>query len=134
MRNNGTVQDMIDAELCYAPPYSSAKDPINVLGMNADNIINELVKPAFMEDLEDALIIDVRPPILYQQGTVQNAINIPIMEMRGRLNEIPKDKKVVLSCSTGYTSYCASRILMQNGFDNVYSFMGGYDFYKAVKP
>ena len=134
MRNNGTVQDMIDAELCYAPPYSSAKDPVNVLGMNADNIINGLVKPAFVEDLEDALIIDVRPPMLYQQGTVQNAINIPIMEIRQRLNEIPKDKKVVLSCSTGYTSYCASRILMQNGFDNVYSFMGGYDFYKAIKP
>ena len=133
MRNNGSIQDMIDAELCYAPPYSSAKDPVNVLGMNADNIINGLVKPAFMEDLEEALVIDVRPPMMYQQGTIQNAINIPIMEIRQRLNEIPKDKKVVLSCATGYTSYCASRILMQNGFDNVYSFMGGYDFYKAVK-
>ena len=86
-----------------------------------------------MEDLEEALVIDVRPPMMYQQGAVQNAINIPIMEIRQRLNEIPKDKKVVLSCATGYTSYCASRILMQNGFDNVYSFMGGYDFYKAVK-
>ena len=63
-------------------------------------------------------------------GTVKNAINIPIMEIRKRLDEIPKDKKVILSCNTGYTSYCAARILMQNGYNNVYSLMGGYELYK----
>ena len=132
MRNNGTVQDMIDAELCYAPPYSSAKDPVNILGMSADNILKGLVKPAYFEDLKDAVVIDVRPNMIYKMGTIDGAINIPIVEIRGRLDEIPKDKKVILSCNTGYTSYCASRILMQKGFNNIYSFMGGYELYKVL--
>ncbi|MBQ7125513.1 FAD-dependent oxidoreductase [bacterium] len=132
MRNNGTVQDMIDAELCYAPPYSSAKDPVNILGMSADNILKGLVKPAYFEDLKDAVVIDVRPNMIYKMGTIDGAINIPIAEIRERLDEIPKDKKVILSCNTGYTSYCASRILAQKGFNNVYSFMGGYELYKEL--
>ena len=131
MRNNGTVQDMIDAELCYAPPYSSAKDPVNILGMSADNILKGLVKPAYFEDLKDAVVIDVRPNMIYKMGTIDGAINIPIAEIRSRLDEIPRDKKVILSCNTGYTSYCASRILAQKGFNNVYSFMGGYELYKV---
>ncbi len=132
MRNNGTVQDMIDAELCYAPPYSSAKDPVNILGMSADNILKGLVKPAYFEDLKGAVVIDVRPNIIYKMGTIDGAINIPIAEIRERLDEIPRDKKVILSCNTGYTSYCASRILAQKGFNNVYSFMGGYELYKEL--
>lgn len=132
MRNNGTVQDMIDAELCYAPPYSSAKDPVNILGMSADNILKGLVKPAYFEDLKDAVVIDVRPNMIYKMGTINGAINIPIAEIRGRLDEIPRDKKVILSCNTGYTSYCASRILAQKGFNNIYSFMGGYELYKEL--
>ena len=132
MRNNGTVQDMIDAELCYAPPYSSAKDPVNILGMSADNILKGLVKPAYFEDLKDAVVIDVRPNMIYKMGTIDGAINIPIAEIRERLDEIPRDKKVILSCNTGYTSYCASRILAQKGFNNVYSFMGGYELYKEL--
>ena len=132
MRNNGTVQDMIDAELCYAPPYSSAKDPVNILGMSADNLLKGLVKPAYFEDLKDAVVIDVRPNMIYKMGTIDGAINIPIAEIRERLDEIPRDKKVILSCNTGYTSYCASRILAQKGFNNVYSFMGGYELYKEL--
>ncbi len=132
MRNNGTMQDMIDAELCYAPPYSSAKDPVNILGMSADNILKGLVKPAYFEDLKDAVVIDVRPNMIYKIGTIDGAINIPIAEIREKLDEIPRDKKVILSCNTGYTSYCASRILTQKGFNNVYSFMGGYELYKEL--
>ena len=132
MRNNGTIQDMIDAELCYAPAYSSAKDSVNILGMNADNIIKGLVKPAYFEDLKDAIVIDVRPNMIYKMGTIDGAINIPIAEIRERLDEIPIDKKVILSCNTGYTSYCASRILMQKGFNNIYSFIGGYELYKEI--
>lgn len=135
MRSNGSVQDMIDAELCYAPPYSSAKDPVNILGMNADNIIKGLVKPAYFEDLANSTIIDVRPNQVYKSGTIEGAINIPINELRNRLDEIPKNKKVILSCNTGYTSYLASRILIQNGFNNIHSFMGGYELYKRLaKP
>lgn len=132
MRNNGTVQDMFDAELCYAPPYSSAKDPVNILGMSADNILKGLLKPAYFDDLKGAVVIDVRPNMIYKMGTIKGAINIPIAEIRSRLDEIPRDKKVILSCNTGYTSYCASRILAQKGFNNVYSFMGGYELYKEL--
>ena len=132
MRNNGTVQDMVDAELCYAPPYSSAKDPVNILGMSADNILKGLVKPAYFEDLNGAVVIDVRPHMIYKMGTIDGAINIPIAEIRKRLDDIPRDRKVILSCNTGYTSYCASRILAQKGFNNVYSFMGGYELYKEL--
>lgn len=132
MRLNGTVQDMLDSELCYAPPYSSAKDPVNILGMNADNILRGFVKPAYMEDLNDALLIDVRIPVSYKTNTINGAINIPIDEIRKRTDEIPKDKKVVLFCNTGYTSYCASRILIQKDYNNVYSLCGGFELYKEL--
>lgn len=132
MRNNGTVKEMVDSELCYAPPYSSAKDPVNILGMNADNILKGLLKPAFFEDLKDSFLIDVRPEISYKTNTIKGAINIPATQLRNRLTEIPKDKKVVLFCVTGYTSYIASRILLQNGFKNVYSFAGGFELYKEI--
>lgn len=132
MRLDGTVQDMLDSELCYAPPYSSAKDPVNILGMNADNILRGFVKPAYMEDLSDALLIDVRVPVSYKTNTINGAINIPIDEIRKRTDEIPKDKKVVLFCNTGYTSYCASRILIQKGYNNVYSLCGGFELYKEL--
>ncbi len=132
MRMNGSVQDMLDSELSYAPPYSSAKDPVNILGMNADNILRGFIKPAYFEDLEDAYLIDVRPEISFKLNTIPGAVNIPISEIRQRVDEIPTDKKVVLFCNTGYTSYCASRILIQKGFNNVYSFMGGLEFYKEL--
>lgn len=132
MRMNGSIQDMIDSELSYAPPFSSAKDPVNILGMNAENIIRGLLKPAFFEDLENSLLIDVRLEPAFKAETISGAVNIPINQIRNRLNEIPKDKKVVLFCNTGYTSYCAARILMQNGFDNVYSLMAGIEFYKKL--
>ena len=132
MRLNGTVQDLLNSELCYAPPYSSAKDPVNILGMVSDNILKGFLKPAYFEDLNSSYLIDVRPEISYKTNTIPNAINIPINEIRNRIDEIPKDKKVILFCNTGYTSYCASRILIQKGFNNVYSLMGGLEFYKEL--
>ena len=133
MRNKGTIQDLIDSELCYAPPYNSAKDGgVNIIGMNADNILRGFVKPAFFEDLENSCLIDVRMPAAYKTKTIDGAINIPISEIRNRTNEIPKDKKVILFCNTGYTSYNAARILMQNGFNNIYSLMGGIVFYGEI--
>lgn len=133
IRNRGTVQDLIDSELCYAPPYNSAKDGgVNILGMSADNILKGLVKPAFFEDLEDSYLIDVRLNSAYKTKTINGAINIPINELRLRTDEIPKDKKVILFCNTGYTSYNASRILIQKGFNNVYSLMGGITLYKEI--
>ncbi len=133
MRNDGDVQDLLDSELCYAPPFSSAKDPVNVLGMCADNILRGFVKPAYYEDLKDSYVIDVRPANIFAVKTIEGAINIPIEQLRNRTNEVPKDKKVILLCNTGYTSYVASRILTQNGFDNVYTFMGGIKLYKELE-
>ncbi len=133
MRLNGTVQDLLDAELCYAPPFNSAKDSVNILGMNAVNILDGKVKMAFIEDLEGSMIIDVRPEMMFKTGTVKGAINIPAGKLRSSLDKLPRDKKIVLSCKTGYTSYVAARILMQHGFDNVYSLCGGYSYYSAVQ-
>ncbi len=133
MRNNGGVQELLDSELCYAPPYSSAKDPVNILGMCADNVLKGLVKPAYYEDLEGAFVIDVRIAESFNTKTIEGAINIPIETLRSRLDEIPKDKKVILICNSGYTSYLASRILIQNGFNNIYSFMGGMKLYSEIQ-
>lgn len=133
MRNNGTVQDLVDSELCYAPPYNSAKDGgVNIIGMNADNILKGFVKPAFFEDLENSCLIDVRMSAAYKTKTIDGAINIPINEIRNKIDEIPTDKKVILFCNTGYTSYNAARILMQKGFNNVYSLMGGITLYNEI--
>ena len=133
MRNKGTVQDLLDSELCYAPPYSSAKDGVNILGMIADNVLRGLVKPAYYEDIENAYLIDVRIPESYKTSTIENAHNIPLAQLRNRIEEVPKDRKVILFCNSGYTSYLASRILIQNGFNNVYSLMGGIKLYKEIK-
>lgn len=132
MRNGGTIQDLIDSELCYAPPYSSAKDPVNIVGMAADNILKGLLKPAFYEDLQDAYLVDVRPEISYKLNTIEGAVNIPVTEIRQRKGEIPKDRKVILFCNRGFNSYIASRILMQEGFDNVHSLLGGTLLYNEI--
>lgn len=132
MRNNGVVQDLIDSELCYAPPYSSAKDAVNILGMCADNVLRGHLKPAYYNDIKDSYLIDVRPFEMYKTGSVEGAINIPLAQLRAKLNQIPKDKKIVLFCETGYTSYLASRILLQNGFCEVYSLMAGMKLYREM--
>ena len=132
MRLNGKVQDLIDLELCYAPPYSSAKDPVNLLGMSSQNILDGLFKPAFYEDLKDAVIIDVRPAPDYEISNIEGALSMPGGEIRNRLDEIPKNKKVVLHCRRGYTSYVAARILNGYGYSDVYSFCGGKLLYDEI--
>ncbi|MDD3419550.1 MAG: FAD-dependent oxidoreductase [Candidatus Gastranaerophilales bacterium] len=132
MRLGGKVQDLVDSELSYAPPYSSAKDPVNIVGMAADNVLKGYLKPAFYEDLKDAYLIDVRVPEAYNIKTMEGAVNIPSHQIRDRIAEVPKDKKVVLFCNRGFNSYVAQRILVQNGYDNVYSFTGGYNYYKEI--
>lgn len=133
MRNGLIVSDLIDSELCYAPPYSSAKDPVNILGMHADNILKGLVKPAFYEDVKDSLLIDVRSKEEFDAETIKGAIHIFTPELRDRYQELPKDKKIVLFCNTGFQSYVASRILIQRGFNNVYSLTGGIVLYNELE-
>ena len=133
MRNGGNIQDLLDSELCYAPPYSSAKDPVNILGMCADNVLRGFVKPAYYEDIEGSFVVDVRIPESYNTKTIDGAVNIPLAQLRERTGEIPTDKKVVLVCDSGYTSYLASRILIPKGFNNVYSLMAGMKLYKEIQ-
>lgn len=132
MRLNGKIQDLIDSELSYAPPYSSAKDPVNIAGMNADNILKGFLKPAFFEDIENSYLIDVRPKNIYNIKTIENSINLPMAELRSRFNEIPKNKKIILICDKGFNSYISARILTQKGFDNIYSLAGGFLLYKEI--
>ena len=132
MRANLKVWDLIDSELCYAPPYSSAKDPVNILGMHADNILKGFVKPAFYEDIKGSLLVDIRSKEEFENETIEGAINIFTPQLRTRFTELPKDKKIVLFCNTGFQSYVASRILIQKGFNNVYSLTGGITLYKEL--
>lgn len=127
-----------DLELAYAPPYSSAKDPVNMIGFIADNIEKGIVKQFYYEDLDalknnaDALFIDARTPFEYVRGHADGFINIPLDDMRYRLDEIDKTKTVYVMCQSGLRSYLATRILAQNGYD-VYNFAGGYMTYAALK-
>lgn len=129
MRLGGTTADMRDAELCYAPPYSGAKDPINMIGMAIENIRQGLVKPYFGTDFTGMTVIDVRPPEVYNAAHIENAINIPAGKIRERLNDIPKDKPLMIHCFKGYTSYVVCRILAQHGFKEIYSYAGGWSQY-----
>ncbi|MFA6584575.1 MAG: FAD-dependent oxidoreductase [Elusimicrobiaceae bacterium] len=137
MKLGGTVYDLRDLELCYAPPFGSAKDPVNMAGMAAENILSGLVKPAYADDIEAlsdaAFILDVRTQDEYIMGAVPGAVNIPVDELRSRLPEIPKNRPVIAYCAKGFRSYLASRILAQNGYD-VSSLSGGYALYKHAAP
>lgn len=130
MRLGGKVQDLVDSELCYAPPYSSAKDPVNILGMAADNVLKGFVKPAYYEDLADSCLIDVRNKNEFELKTIEGAKNILVEDIRQNPDIIPQDKKVILFCNRGFQSYVASRLLIQKGFTNVFSLSGGFSFYK----
>ena len=133
MRNNNKVWDLIDIELCYAPPFSSAKDPVNILGMNADNILKGYLKPAYFEDLKNSMLIDVRNSSMFNNETIKGAVNIYTPDLRSKYTELPRDKKIVLFCNTGFQSYVASRILIQRGFENVYNLSAGIELYKVLK-
>lgn len=132
MRSGLKVWDLIDSELCYAPPYSSAKDPVNILGMHADNILKGYMKPAYFEDIKDSVLIDVRSKQEFENATINGALHIFTPELRERYKELPRDKKIILFCNTGFQSYVASRILIQKGFDNVYSLTAGIELYKEL--
>ena len=131
MRLGGSTADLRDAELCYAPPYSGAKDPINLIGMAIENVRQGLVKPYFGRDFADMVVLDVRPSIMYEQAHIKDAINIPAGQIRNRLGELPKDKPIMIHCVKGYTSYVVARILAQYGFENIFSYAGGWTFYQS---
>lgn len=133
IRAGFTVFDLQELELAYAPPYSSAKDPINMAAYVAGNMLNEDVKVVHWADVPDlvangAYLIDVRTEEEVKRGQVLGAHHIDVDEMRSRLDEIPKDKEILLYCQVGLRSYIGNRILRQNGF-NVKNISGGYKSY-----
>ncbi len=132
----GTVFDLEDLELSYAPQFSCARDCVNMAGFVASNVVRGEVKVWHWHDAEKlkeegATIVDVRSPILHAEGCVPGAINIPIVQLREKLNELPKDKPIYLHCITGFTSYIAYRILKQHGYDPR-NLTGGYKIYRIA--
>ena len=127
-----------DLDLAYAPPYSSAKDPVNMAGFVAENIKNGVVKQFYYEDIpslcerKDVVLLDTRTPLEYMRGHADGFINIPLDDLRGRINELDKTKKIYVMCQSGLRSYLATRILMQHGFD-AYNFAGGFRLYSSIK-
>jgi NADPH-dependent 2,4-dienoyl-CoA reductase/sulfur reductase-like enzyme/peroxiredoxin family protein/rhodanese-related sulfurtransferase/TusA-related sulfurtransferase len=136
IRFGATVYDLTELELAYAPPYSSAKDPVNMAGYVGENILKGVVKPfqwhEFKDMGDDVIVLDVREPIEREMGFIKGSINIPVDELRNRMGELDKSKKIVTYCAIGIRGYAAARILMQNGFENVYNLIGGYTTYATV--
>lgn len=135
IKQNKSIYDLIEFEHAYAPPYSSAKDPINMAGFVAENILLERLKIFYWNELGnlelDDILLDVRRADEYNAGKIEGAINIPVDEIRNRLDEIPKEKTIYIYCEAGLRGYLAQRILRQNGFDNVFNLSGGYNSWKT---
>jgi NADPH-dependent 2,4-dienoyl-CoA reductase/sulfur reductase-like enzyme/rhodanese-related sulfurtransferase len=112
----GTVYDLEEAELCYAPPFGSAKDPVNFAGMIAANNLRGDMPVAHWDSLGDSFLLDVRNPPEVAADPVPGAVNIPLPQLRSRLAELPKDKQIASFCRSAQRSYYATRILLQNGF------------------
>ena len=131
------VTHLKDLDLAYAPPYSSAKDPVNMAGFMADNLERGILKQWHLEDAASlprdgsVTLLDTRTPGEYRRGHIEGFRNIPVDELRERLDEIEPGKPVYVICQSGLRSYIAARILMEHGFD-AYNFSGGYRFYEAV--
>lgn len=140
IKNGGTVYDLIKVEHTYAPPFSSAKDPIAIAGYTAANIINGSMPIVTWRQLvqvnrEEISLIDVRTREEFAFGSIPGAKNIPLDELRTRLDEIPKNKPVYLFCAIGLRGYLALKILTARGFSNVKNLLGGYSTYSvAVAP
>ena len=131
------ADELKDLDLAYAPPFSSAKDPVNMAGFMIENINKGVVKQYHWDDVEalprdgSVTLLDTRTEAEYNRGHIDGYINIPVDDLRERINEIDKTRPVYVICQSGLRSYIASRILTQNGFD-CYNFSGGYRFYSSV--
>lgn len=125
------VEDLRELELCYSPVFSTAKDIVNMAGFVAQNILDGTFRQVHVGDVrklveEGAFIVDVREKVEYDNGHLNGSVNIPLSEIRGRMNEIPKDRPVYLHCRSSQRSYYAICALQGNGFDNLYNISGSY--------
>lgn len=126
-----TVFDLADLELAYAPPFSTAKDPVNIAGMVAQNMLRDGYSVIYWDEieqlkLEGASFIDVRTPEEHELQSIPGSVNIPLEQLRDKVNQIPIAQKIVVYCDQGKKGYFAWRILSQLGFDNVANLSGGY--------
>ncbi|MBP3298880.1 MAG: FAD-dependent oxidoreductase [Muribaculaceae bacterium] len=137
IKSHGAIADLIRTEHTYAPPYSSAKDPVAVAGYVADNIISRRMDPIYWRELRDAApgsitLIDVRTNEEYATGSLPNAINIPLDSIRDSLEKIPAGRPIVVFCGVGLRGYLASCILRQHGYNDVRNLIGGLKTYRAA--
>lgn len=137
MQKYSTVFDLEKMELAYAPPFGSAKDPVNMAGFVASNVLHgdmPVVHWNTIGDLhnEDTFILDVRTEQEYAMGHISGACNIPDTQLRTRLEEVPRDKPVMVYCQVGFRGYLATRTLLQHGFSDVFNLAGGYKLYNIA--
>ncbi|MCM1362107.1 MAG: CoA-disulfide reductase [Clostridiales bacterium] len=137
IRFGAKITDLTELELCYAPPFGSAKDPVNMLGFVAENVVTGNIKQFFWDDVEklprdgSVTLLDVRTFTEVRRGKIDGFTNIPLDSLRERISEIPKDKPVYVHCHSGLRSYIACRILMGNGYD-CFNLAGGWRIYESV--
>jgi NADPH-dependent 2,4-dienoyl-CoA reductase/sulfur reductase-like enzyme/peroxiredoxin family protein/rhodanese-related sulfurtransferase/TusA-related sulfurtransferase len=129
-----TVDDLCEIEHAYAPPYSSAKDPVNLAGFAAQNILDGLCGSITWRELRAAdaasyFLLDVREAMEFALGNVEGAVNIPLEELRSRLDELPRDRQIIIICRVGLRGYLAARILAGHGFTGCLNLSGGYETY-----
>lgn len=137
IKEGGDVNSLMRTEHAYAPPYSSAKDPVALAGYVAGNILNGRMQPIYWRELRDMdrseiTLIDVRTPEEFSTGSLEGAVNFPLDDIRENLGRIPKDKPIVLYCGVGLRGYLASNILRQRGFDDVRNLIGGIKTYRSA--
>lgn len=137
IRAEMTVYDLQELELAYAPPFSSAKDPVNMAGYLAVNLLEGMTEQFYLEDIQEIedqdVLLDLRTSVEYQHGHILRAVNIPVDELRNRLDEIDKDKNIYVYCQVGIRGFIGERILKQSGFKNVKNLSGGYRLYSMVQ-
>lgn len=137
IRAKMTAFDLASLELCYAPPYSSAKDPVNMAGYVIENLLTDKVKNFHWHDIANlpqdgsVILLDTRTPMEYNNGHIEGFINIPLDTLRSKLSALDKNKQVYVTCQVGLRGYVAARILSQNGFDT-YNLSGGYRLYHMI--
>jgi NADPH-dependent 2,4-dienoyl-CoA reductase/sulfur reductase-like enzyme/rhodanese-related sulfurtransferase len=135
IQRGSTIEELTEFEHAYAPPYSSAKDPVNMAGFVAENILEKrlnVIPWSKVADIKsDDILIDVRTALEFVEGNIPGSINIPVDELRGRLHELDKQRNIYIYCQIGLRGYLAQRILLQNGFQQVLNISGGYKLWSA---
>lgn len=135
IQNKGTVYDLSEFEHAYAPPYSSAKDPVNMSGFVAENILQDRLRifywDQFSQIVDDCILLDVRSETEFNAGSIPNAINIPLDNLRDRMTELDANKTIYTYCQAGLRGYLAQRILKQNNYKSVLNLSGGYQLWET---